>query len=99
MRTFKIYSLRPNSQTYNTVLLTIVTMLDVIVPGLIYFRTGNLYLLTTFTHFAHSFLRDSNILFGEVQHRIRKERSIKRQIKGQNTTKWGHNSFLYYLFA
>ena len=45
MRTFKTLSLR-NFQIWNLVLLTIVTMLHSISPGLIYFITGSLYLLT-----------------------------------------------------
>ena len=47
IRTFKIYSPR-NFQIYNTVLLTIVTMLCITFPWLIYFITGSLYLLTPF---------------------------------------------------
>ena len=53
LKTLKYYSLS-NFQIYNTVLLTIVTMLFTTSPELLYFRTGSLYLLTTFTHFAHS---------------------------------------------
>lgn len=52
MRIFMIYSLS-NFQTCNTVLLTVVAMLYVTSPGLIHFITGSLYLLITFTHFAH----------------------------------------------
>ena len=33
--------------------LFLVTMLYITSPGLIYFTTGSLYLLTTFIHFAH----------------------------------------------
>ena len=36
----------------NIVLLTIVTMLCIMFPGLIYFINGSLYILTIFTHFA-----------------------------------------------
>ena len=46
MRTLKIYSLS-NFQICNTVLLTIVTMLYIRSPWLIYFINGSLYLLTT----------------------------------------------------
>ena len=35
------------------VLVTLVNILYIIFPGFVYFITGNLYLLTTFTHFAH----------------------------------------------
>ena len=51
METFKIYSLS-NFQICNTVLLTLVTMLYVTSPGLIYLITGSLYLLTPFTQFT-----------------------------------------------
>ena len=51
MRTFKI-SLS-NFQICNTALLIIVAMLYISSLGVIYFVTGNLYLLTTFTHFIH----------------------------------------------
>ena len=52
MRNFKIYS--PNDfQICNIVLLTLVTMLYITSPWLIYFITGSLYLLTPFTHFIH----------------------------------------------
>jgi len=47
MRAFKIYSLS-DFQIWNTVLLTIVTMLT-LHPYDIYFITGSLYLLTSFT--------------------------------------------------
>lgn len=40
MRTFKIYSV----SVYNMILLTVVTMLYLIFPGLIYLITGSLYL-------------------------------------------------------
>ena len=52
MRTFKIYALS-NFQMYNTALLIIITMLDITSPGLIYFITGSLWLLNTFSHFTH----------------------------------------------
>ena len=52
MRGLKIYSLS-NFQIYNIVLLTRVTLLYVTSPGLIYFITGTLYLVTTFIHVAH----------------------------------------------
>ena len=42
-----------NFQIYNTVLLTIATILYIISPWLIYFVSGYLYLLTPFTHLAH----------------------------------------------
>ena len=51
MRTLKIYSLS-SFQMYNTVLLTVVSMLYVTFPGLIYLITGSLYLLTTFTNLS-----------------------------------------------
>ena len=51
-RTFEI-SLS-NFQIYNTILLIIVTMLDIISPWLTYFVTGSLCLWITFTYFAHS---------------------------------------------
>ena len=50
-RTFKIYSLS-NFQIYNTVLLTIITMLCITVPGLLYLVTGSLYLLTIFIYLS-----------------------------------------------
>lgn len=52
MRTFKIYSCS-NLHIHSTVLLAIVSMLYTMSPGLIYFVTGSLHLLTPFTHFAH----------------------------------------------
>lgn len=55
IRTFKIYSLS-SFQIYNTVSWTIVTMLYISFLGLIYLIIGNLYLLTTFIHFAHPLL-------------------------------------------
>lgn len=48
MRTFKI-TLR-NFQIYNTVLLTVVTMLYLTSPGLIYLIAVSLDLLTSFIH-------------------------------------------------
>ena len=52
MRTFKIYSLS-NFQICKTVCLTIVTILYITFPRLIYLITGRLYLLITFTSFTH----------------------------------------------
>ena len=52
MRTFKIYSLN-NFQICNTVLLTLVAILYITSPWLIYHISGNLYLLTPFTHPTH----------------------------------------------
>ena len=49
MRTFKVYSLSI-FPTYNTVLLTIVTMVSTTFPELGHLITGNFYPLTTFTH-------------------------------------------------
>ena len=43
IRTFKFYSLS-NFQKYNTILLTIVTLLNIIFPGLIYLVIGSFYL-------------------------------------------------------
>lgn len=54
MGNFNIYSLS-NFQIKNTVLLTLVTMLFITSPELIYIVTGNWYFLTTFTHFAHPY--------------------------------------------
>ena len=56
MRTLKIYFLS-NFQIGDTVLLSIVTVLGITPPGLIYPITGSLYTLTTFTHFPspHSY--------------------------------------------
>ena len=48
---FKLYSL--NFQIYGTVLLTIVTMLYLTSPELIYIKTGSFYLLISFTQFSH----------------------------------------------
>ena len=53
VRTFKINSFS-NFQLFNTVLLTIVTMLYITSLWLIYFITRSLYILTTVTHFAHT---------------------------------------------
>ena len=52
MRSFKIYSLS-NFQIYNIVLWTFFTMMYIISWELIYFITGSLDLLTTFTYFFH----------------------------------------------
>ena len=46
MRTFKIYCLS-SSQIYKAILLTIVIMLYIIFPELIYLITGSLYFLTS----------------------------------------------------
>ena len=53
METFKIYFVS-NFQIYNTVLLTIVTVLYITFPGLIYFIAGSLYFLTSSFHFTNS---------------------------------------------
>ena len=52
VRTFKICSIS-NFQVYNTVLLTVVTMLYIRSPKLTHLITGTLYPLTTFTHFRY----------------------------------------------
>ena len=52
MRTVNTYSLS-NYQICSSVLLSTVSMLYITSPGLIYFITGSLYLLSPFTHFAH----------------------------------------------
>ena len=57
MRNFKIYSLC-SFQICNTVLLTMVSMVCITSPWLIYFMTGSLYLLTSFTP-SHIFLPTS----------------------------------------
>lgn len=49
----KIYSLN-NFQVYSALSLTIVTVLCIIYPQLMYLITESLYLLTTFIHFADS---------------------------------------------
>ena len=51
IRSFKIYSLS-SFQICNSVLLTIVAMLYIVSPRLIYFITESLYLLTHFIHVA-----------------------------------------------
>lgn len=51
---FKIYSNLSKFQIYDIVLLTIVILLYIISLELIYIITGNLYLLTIFTHFPTS---------------------------------------------
>ena len=51
-RTFKLHSLN-NFQIHSTVLSTIVAILYITPPGLIHLIRGSLYLLTTFTSFAH----------------------------------------------
>ena len=58
MRPFKIYSLS-NFQIFKTVLLTMVTVECITSPGLTYFITGSLYLLTPFTRFARPSLPTS----------------------------------------
>ena len=52
MGTFKSYSLS-SFQIYNTVLLTIVTLLYITSQDLTYFITGSLYLFTPFTRLTH----------------------------------------------
>ena len=52
MRTFRICSFS-NFQIYHTVVLTIVIMMYIASPILIYLITVSLYLLTTFVPFAH----------------------------------------------
>ena len=54
MRTFKIYSLS-NLPIYNTVLLTIVTILYIISPRLMYLVSGSWYPLILPTHFTFTF--------------------------------------------
>ena len=51
MRTLKIYSVS-NFQTYNRILLIIVTMMYIISPGLIYFIIRSFYFLTISTDFT-----------------------------------------------
>ena len=60
MRTFKIYYSSSNFQLstfnfqiYNTILLTIITMLHITSPRFTHLITGSLYLLITFIHFPH----------------------------------------------
>ena len=53
MKTFKIYSLNNFHVKYIAVLLIFIT-LDIMSLVLIYFITGNVYLLTTFVHFPLS---------------------------------------------
>ena len=60
MRTFKIYSLS-NFQVYNTVLLTIITMLFIRSPELIHLITGSLYPLTNISPFV--FMNSCFVLF------------------------------------
>ena len=48
MRTFKTFS---NFQVCSTALLSVVTVLCIALPWLLYLITGSLYLLITFTHF------------------------------------------------
>ena len=42
-----------NFQAYNTVLLSIVTILYIIIPELIHLTTGSIYFLTSFHYFPH----------------------------------------------
>ena len=49
MRTFKIYS----QELSNILLLTIINILYIVYPELIYFVTKSLYSLTSFIHFPH----------------------------------------------
>ena len=68
MRTLRIYSLS-NFQVYNTVAVTIVTMLYITFPELTYLVTGSLYLLITCTHFPHpnpSPLAATNLFFVSI---------------------------------
>ena len=53
IRIFKIYSLS-NFEVYNTIVLTIVTMLYIISPELIHLITGSLCPLTPFIIFPHA---------------------------------------------
>ena len=52
LRIFKIYS-GSNFQIYSIVLLTMVTMLSITSPELIYIITESLHISTPFIHFAH----------------------------------------------
>lgn len=52
VRTFKIYYIS-SFQIYDTVWVTIVTLLYITSSGLIYFITRRLYIWTPFTHFAN----------------------------------------------
>ena len=54
LRTFKIFSLS-SFLIYDMISLTSVTRLYFTSPELIYFITGSVYPLTTFTYFAHPF--------------------------------------------
>ena len=51
-RDFKIYSFS-NFQVYSTVLLTVITMLHMTSPELMYLLIVSFYLLITFSHFPH----------------------------------------------
>ena len=53
MKTFKIYSLG-NFYTSNTLFLTVIVMLYIPSPWVLYFVTRSLCFLTPFTHFIHS---------------------------------------------
>ena len=58
-----MYSFIKRKQIYNTVLLTIVSMLYITYQGgLIYLITENLYLLNTLTHFTHSHSNHQSVL-------------------------------------
>ena len=70
MRTFRIYSLK-NFQTYHTALLTIVTMLCITSPELIYLSYNWKFVAFNHIHFTHSpplattnlFFESMNLLF------------------------------------
>ena len=55
MRTVKAYSLN-NFQMYHAAVLTIVIMLYITFPLLVYLIIGSLYLLTTFIQIPHPYL-------------------------------------------
>ena len=64
MRIFKIYSLR-NLQIYNTALLTLVTRLYILPPGLIHLITGSLYLWPPLPIWPNSL--EKTLLLGKIE--------------------------------
>ena len=73
IKTSMIYSFS-NFQIYNIVLLTIVTMLYITFPGLIYFINGGLYILTASVSYCYI----TEIMQLEIERRMKRKRKIQK---------------------
>ena len=93
LRLFKIYSLS-NCKMCNTVLVNIVAMLYVTPPWRIYFITGSSYVLTPFTHFAHSITPTPNIWQPPIYSLFLWALGFFAFLVSDSTCKWDHMAFV-----